>query len=109
MPNVGDRVLARWPQETEWWYPGVVCEANGVEVLVQYDDGDRSQVHVDLVRPLELKVGTRIQCRYQGGKAFYPGQVAGVVGSAIQVDYDDGDKESSSVSMVRVNSSEVRG
>jgi hypothetical protein len=107
MPNIGDRVLARWPQEKEWWYPGVVVTSAGSEVEVQYDDGDRSTVHVDLVRPLELRLGLRIQCRYQGSTAFYPGLVACVTGSAIQVNYDDGDRESSSVSMIRVNTQDL--
>jgi hypothetical protein len=107
MPNIGDRVLARWPQEKEWWYPGVVCATHGAELEVQYDDGDRAVVHADLARPLDLQPGARIHCRYQGGPTFYPGRVAGAVGSAIQINYDDGDKETSSVSMVRINSSDL--
>ena len=100
--SIGDRVLARWLHEIEWWYPGVVC-GTGAELLVQFDDGDRATLPADLIRPLDLESGSRIQCRYQGTKAFYPGQVAARVGSAIEVHYDDGDKEVTSISMVRVN------
>jgi hypothetical protein len=107
MANIGDRVLARWAQEEDWWYPGVVCAivAGGYEV--QYDDGDRAAVPEDQIRPLELRAGARIQCRYRGGPGFYDGVVASSAGSAIQVNYDDGDRESSSVSMVRVSGREL--
>jgi hypothetical protein len=107
MANIGDRVLARWPQEKEWWYPGVVCSVNAGGYEVQYDDGDRAVVTEDLMRPLNLAAGARIQCRFKGGPSFYDGLVASSIGSAIQVNYDDGDSESSSVSMVRVNSRDL--
>ena len=52
MLRLGDRVLAMWPVEVEWWYPGVVCLVAGDEVEIQYDDGDRGVVTAGDVMPL---------------------------------------------------------
>jgi hypothetical protein len=106
MPNVGDRVLAVWPVEQNWWYPGVVCAASeGYEI--QYDDGDRGVVEVEQIRPLDIRVGSRVYGRWQGGGAYYPGRVAEVVGHALHIHYDDGDREWSSVSMLRMHQDDL--
>jgi hypothetical protein len=107
MANIGDRVLAKWPSETEWWYPGVVVgiEIEGIEV--QYDDGDRASLAEDELMPLAIGVGSRVYGRWQGGGTYYPGMVTAATGAAIHIEFDDGDKETTSVSMVRVNESDL--
>lgn len=106
MPNLGDRVLARWPREKSWWYPGVVV-GDGTVSEVQFDDGDRSMVPADEMRPLAVAVGTKIQCRWKGGDAYYAGKVSAVYGQALHVAYDDGDQEVTSVSMIRIDAAEL--
>lgn len=106
MASLGDRVLARWPQEKSWWYPGVIVgDSGGLEV--QFDDGDRSKVTPDEVRPLQVALGTRLQCRWKGGDAYYPGKVAAVHGHALHIAYDDGDQEVTSVCMIRIDQADL--
>lgn len=105
MPNVGDRVLGQW--EPEWFYPGVVVEATGEGFVVQFDDGDRATLNPDQVRSLSIQVGERVYGRWQGGGQYYPGRVSGVNGNAINIDYDDGDKEGTTISMVRINRADL--
>lgn len=106
MPNVGDRVLAQWPQEKNWWYPGVIVTEGGGVCEVQFDDGDRATLKSDQARPLAISIGDRVYCRWKGGDAYYPGKIANVVGAAIWVDYDDGDHEVTSIGLIRVNVNE---
>ena len=103
MPNVGDRVLAQWPVEKVWWYPGTIVGMSGGQVVVQFDDGDRSAVGLNEVRDLAVRVGTRVYGRWEGGGTYYPGKVSEVVGQAIHINYDDGDQEWTAICMVRIH------
>ncbi|MDQ2985773.1 MAG: DUF4537 domain-containing protein [Armatimonadota bacterium] len=101
--NVGDRVLAQWPAEVGWWYPGTIVSTNGDTFEVQYDDGDRTTLNSSQIKPLQITAGSRVYGRWQAGAQYYPGKVSTAAGEAIHIDYDDGDKESTTVSMVRIN------
>ena len=108
MASIGDRVLAEWPQEQgQWWYPGVVVSDAGQAQDVQFDDGGRATLSSSQMRPLSIGAGQRVFCRWKGGEQYYGGRVSSAVGGCILVDYDDGDKESTSVSMVRINSADL--
>ncbi len=107
MLEIGNRVLAMWPVEREWWYPGVVVESTSDEFLIQFDDGGRDSVPTEKALLLSPINGTKIQCRWKGGTTFFPGKIVSVSGAAIAVAYDDGDQETTSVSMIRVHESVV--
>jgi hypothetical protein len=109
MLRLGDRVLAMWPVEVEWWYPGVVCLVAGNEVEVQFDDGDRSAMTTADVMPLAVGVGWRVFGRWRGDRFYYPGRITEQRGEAIHIDYDDGDSEWTTVSMVRVHQGDLPG
>ena len=43
---------------------------------------------------LAIKVGRRVEARFKGGDAWYPGMVAAINGDdTVRVEYDDGDVE----------------
>jgi hypothetical protein len=106
MPSIGDRVIAQWPAEKSWWYPGVVV-SDGGQIEVQFDDGDRAVLGPDQMKSLAIGPGSRVHCRWKGGSSYYPGKVSDARGSAIHVNYDDGDQEWSSVCMVRVSQNDL--
>src|SRR5262245_22185134 len=86
----GDRVLAPWGRAT--LFPGTIDKVAETEVYVYFDDGDRGWAPKDQVRPLEMiGVGSRILCRWQAGKHYYPGVIMQKSGDQIFVKYDDGD------------------
>lgn len=87
----------------EWWYPGTIVSTNGDAFEVQYDDGDRTTLNSAQIKPLQITVGSRVYGRWKGGAQYYPGKVSIAAGEAIHIDYEDGDKESTTVGMVRVN------
>ena len=60
MATLGDRVLAFWPGEADWWYPGVIVSEAAGTYDVQFDDGDRSNLREDQVRPLAFAPGARV-------------------------------------------------
>ncbi len=97
----GERVIAWWPNEKDWWYAGVICESAPDEIEVQYDDCNRATLKGNQVRPFNIGVGSRVYVRWRGGESYYPGRVGMVDGNAFFVQYDDGDEEWSSVSAMR--------
>ena len=89
--EIGDRVWAPWSKDK--LFAGFVERLNDEEVLVHYDDGCQGWVLRRQVHPLFLTVGLRVLGRWQMGWTFYPGAVTLVDGNRIHIQYDDGDRE----------------
>jgi hypothetical protein len=97
----GDRVLAPWGRA--FLFAGTVNKIGEDEILVSFDDGDIGWAAEDQVRPLEMiAVGSRVECRWKGGSAYYAGVIAQMNGDQIFVHYDDGDREWSTIGQMRV-------
>ena len=90
----GDWVLGQW-RGGEFWFPGVVQSHVGDNVTILYDDGTRETLPSKLVRPYTWTLGTRVECRWQGGTTWYAGKITAVSkdGTRINILYDDGDRE----------------
>lgn len=90
----GDWVLGKW-HGGNYWFPGVVQERLGEKVTIAYDDGTTETVPLDQVRPYTWKIGTRVECRWAGGNAWYAGKITGMSADGMKIDvlYDDGDRE----------------
>ncbi len=96
----GDRVLACWFDLN--WYPGVIVSVNGKRLHVLFDDGDQAVVTPERVKDLDFKVGDRVCCRRGGGPIYYPGEITSVSGEVIHINYDDGEEETTSIRLVRI-------
>jgi hypothetical protein len=104
--TVGDRVLAYWRGDG-YWYAGTVQGVDRDNLHVYYDDGDKEWCAPDRVASLgELREGTRVLGRWQGGLDYYPGQITSREGEHVTILYDDGERETTSLSMVRVRRGE---
>jgi hypothetical protein len=101
---VGDRVLAKWSGDG-FWYPGTIQDVENEQLHVFYDDGEDEWRAPDEVAELTLEVGSRVFGRWQGGQFYYPGKITRVEGDRIQVKYDDGDQEWTSVEYLRIRRS----
>lgn len=90
----GDWVLGNWHGEG-YWFPGLVQSHEGDKITIAYDDGTRETVSSTQVRPYTWKIGTRVECRWSGGKKWYGGQITAISKDGLQIDvtYDDGDHE----------------
>jgi hypothetical protein len=98
--ELGDRVLACWFDLS--WYPGIVLAAESGQVTVLFDHGGLTPLPAARVRPLSLEVGDRIMCRWKGGPEFYPAKVMARDGEILHLRYDDDDKETTSLRLVRL-------
>lgn len=96
----GDRTLAPW--DPPFFYPGTVRSLDGDQARVEFDDGDGIDLPVALLRPLELKEGDPVYCRWQSGPAYYRASIEEMADEEIFVKYDDGRTERTTLRMVRV-------
>jgi len=94
----GQRVLAGWSDGR--YHPATFERVEGDDLRVRYDEGSNGRVGAENVLPLDLRVGDRIHCRWQGGATHYPGRITRICGDEIDIDYDDGDREKTTVSLV---------
>jgi hypothetical protein len=98
--KAGDRVLANWVDA--FFYPGRVRQIKGNLYEIAFDDGDAAWVHQANVRTLDIRVGSDVFCRMQAGPLYYPASVRQQNGEKIQVQYENGQLEWTTISMVRV-------
>jgi hypothetical protein len=99
--KIGDRVLANWSHD-EYWYPAFIRVVDGDHIQVHFDDGDKQTTTADRLMPLDIEVGDRVHCRWNGGSAYYAGRVARKEDEQIFVEYEDGDEEWTTISCLRV-------
>jgi len=98
--KVGDRVMAKW--HDSFFYPGRVREVSDHACQVQFDDGDVDWVARDNVQRPDIRVGSRVHARVRGGPLFAPATVNQQRGEKLQVRYDHGEEEWTSLSLVRI-------
>jgi hypothetical protein len=99
--KAGDRALVKWSQD-DFWYPATIQQIDGERLFVRFDDGDKEWTVPDHVMEIDIDVGDRVYGRWQAGQYYYPGKVAEKREEEIYIHYDDGDKEWTTISMVRV-------
>ena len=102
MPQPGDRVLGTRLQDA-FWYPGTIRQRDGERSHVLFDDGSEGWLPDDQILPLQIDVGDRIAVRLPGGSAYTPGRVLRRDGERINVQFDDGTDEQTSLGMIRVD------
>ena len=98
--EAGDRVLARWAADG-MWYPARVADVSGTEVTVTYDDGQVAIMDAADVRAVDWGAGSRLQCNWKNQGAYFWGKVADVDGEQLTFVYDDGYRESLTISRCR--------
>jgi hypothetical protein len=98
--SAGDRVFACW--HDLFWYPGVVVSVQDGYLHVLLDDGNQALLGPDRLRRLEIEVGEHVFCRFKGGPEFFAGEITSRDGEMVQIRYDDGDEEMTSLRLVRL-------
>jgi len=88
----GDWVLGNY-KNAGYWFPGVIEQIQGGDIVIRYDDGDRETVALTKVRPYNWAIGMKVECNFQGQGKWYAGTISSLAGEKIGISYDDGDKE----------------
>jgi hypothetical protein len=100
--TIGDRVECRWKNGSTW-YPGVIVEKTGKQVFIHYNDGDKEHTTTNKCRKVStapagsLRKGSLVSCYWKGGNTLYPGVIVEKTGSQVFIQYNDGDKEHTTI------------
>jgi len=97
--KTGDRVLGQWSDGL--WYPARIVGVTGADFNISFDDGDTAVLPASKIRRIDWKVGTRVECNWKRGGAYYRGTITKIQGEAIHISYVDGDQEDSTISICR--------
>jgi hypothetical protein len=98
--KIGDRVLAPW--EPMFLYAGTVEEVTPERALIEFDDGDSGWVELNQVQPLRVRIGQKVMSRRRMGPHFFFGEIREVEGENLQIEFDDGKEEQTTIASVRI-------
>jgi hypothetical protein len=99
--QVNDRALVKWSGD-EYWYPATITEVDGSRYHVAFDDGDEEWADAARIAGENLTAGSRVFGNWQRRGIYYPGKITDRRGDAITILYDDGDRETTTIAVVRV-------
>lgn len=97
----GSRVLANWSHDV-FWYPATIQDIEDERIYLRFDDGDKEWTTGDALLEIDIEIGDRVECRWDGGSEYFAGRIAQKEGEKIYVHYDDDDEEWTTISFVRV-------
>lgn len=98
----GDRVLALWKLDKDWYYVGTIREFKEGQYVVVFDDGDKDTLAPAHIFPEDIAVGDKIAGNFKRQGVFYPGKITSRKGDQVHIKYDDGDEEDTTIAMLRV-------
>lgn len=90
MYSTGDTVFAFW-QGTGHYHIGTIVGAEPGFYHVVFADGDQGKIPEGKVMNADIDEGLKVLAMWTD-KRFYPGTIQKVVGLAVFVQFDDGDK-----------------
>jgi predicted lipoprotein with Yx(FWY)xxD motif len=102
----GTTGMANWQQRGHFYPVVVTGSAPDGRVSVVYADGDMEWVQPGVIRPDVIGVGTRLEARVRTWPRFFPGRVTQRIGHAVFVEFDDGDRQWTSIGLVRVGAAD---
>ena len=92
--KTGESVLAYW-EATKLYYVGTIATVDntikGGGCLVIFEDGDQAIIPSSLIKPIDVREGKQVLAMWKD-KKFYPGVINKIVGRALFIYFDDGDK-----------------
>jgi uncharacterized caspase-like protein len=86
--EIGSHVLGQWTDG--YWYPATITAKSSLIYSLAYDDGDRSELPKEKIRPIEWTVGKKISCNWKGKGRYYPGVIKTVADRLLLIHYEDG-------------------
>lgn len=104
--EVGDKILANWRNDT-YWYPATIYGIVDSNYQIRYADGSTETLNSGLISDDHIRAGTRVSGNWLGKGRWYPGTIASRDGNSVKINYDDGDKEMTTLSRIRLAYSDL--
>ncbi len=98
--EVGHRAFAYW-DEDEYFYPATIISIEGEDIFVRFDTGEEEWTDAEYLEEYMAEVGEEIECKYSQDDMYYSATILEVDGERIQVEFEDGVVEWSTLNRVR--------
>ena len=99
--QTNDRVLVNWSGD-EYFYPATITKIADGRYYVVFDDGDEEWTTAERIVTENLRAGDVVYANWKRQGTYYPGRITARRGNNISIAYDDGDREDTTIAVVRV-------
>lgn len=100
--NVGDHCIVKWSGDG-YGYPGTIKRIKDGLYQVYYDDGDSEWRLEKYIKSETVRAGDMVYGNWKSRGKYFRGRIARRTGKKIFIHYDDGDKEWTTLSKVRIH------
>lgn len=98
--NVGDRAFAYWEAD-EYYYPATITEIEDEDIYIRYDTGEEAWTNSDYLQEMIVETGDLVESKWSEDGEYYAAEVLSVSGDQVQVQYEDGNEEWTTLNNLR--------
>lgn len=98
--NEGDRVYAYW-DEDDYFYPATILEITEEDILIRFDTGEEEWTQADYLEEYAVSANEEVECKSAKDDMYYDVTVLAVNGDQVQVSFDDGSSEWTTLNRIR--------
>jgi hypothetical protein len=98
--NVGDRAFAYWEAD-EYYYPATITQIEDENIYIRYDTGEEEWTSADYLEEMAVAPGDWVESKWSEDDDYYSAEVLTVSGNQLQVRYEDGTEEWTSLDNLR--------
>ena len=96
----GNRAFAYW-DEDEYFYPATIVTIDGDDIFVRFDTGEEEWTNAEYLEEFIVEVDDEVECKSTQDNLYYDVTVLDVDGDRVEVEYEDGTSEWSTLSRLR--------
>lgn len=96
----GDRVYAYW-DEDDYFYPATILNIAEEDIFIRFDTGEEEWTQADYLEEYAVAVNEEVECKSSKDDLYYDVTVLAVNGDQVQVGYDDGSAEWTTLNRIR--------
>ena len=98
--NEGDRTFAFWDDD-EYFYPATILSIEGDDISIRFDTGEEEWTDADYLEEYKVEVDEQVECKSAKDDLFYDVIVINPDGDRVEVEYEDGTTEWTTLSRLR--------
>jgi len=98
--NEGQRAFAFF-DEDEYFYPATILQIDGDDIYIRFDTGEEEWTSSDYLEEYLVVANDEVECQSNQDDLFYDVTVLEVDGERVEVEYDNGTTEWTSLNRLR--------
>ena len=96
----GNRAFAFW-DEDEYFYPATIITIEDEDIFIRFDTGEEEWTDADYLEEFLVEVNDEVECKSAQDNLYYDVTVLDLDGERVEVEFEDGTTEWSTLSRLR--------